>query len=115
MTFWRTSGQLYMRAVDVCAGGGGTEDQRVLACPTSRKTSSMSAIVWGLLGARTRCEKEMSCSRGQANYLQHPINLLLRREGQLLFQLRERKTERKSIVMESEIPLREEGDVVACC
>ncbi len=92
---WR-SGMLvvsYIRGLRMFGLARGTVDQRVLACPTSRKTSSMSAIVWGPLGAGTRCEKEMSCSRGQADYLQHPINLLLRGERQTPISV-ERKKER---------------------
>lgn len=58
---WRSGALVvsYIRGLRMFGLAGGTADQRVLACPTSRKTSSMSAIVWDRWvlepGVRKRC------------------------------------------------------------
>ncbi len=75
---------------------GGTADQRVLACPTSRKTSSMSAIVWGRWVLEPGVRKRCHALEGKPTIYNTPLTLLLRGKRQLAFQSRERKREHRN-------------------
>ncbi len=95
---WR-SGVLvvsYIRGLRMFGLARGTVDQRVLACPTSRKTSSMSAIVWGRWVLEPGVRKRCHAPEGKLTIYNTPLTYYWEESDKLPFQTRERKREHRN-------------------